>query len=88
MIGGNPLGLSLEVDDQAMAQRRLGHGGNVVKADIETPFRQGTNLGPEQQSLSAARAASKSKKLVGDIEGRIGCRVGGQDQAHSVVLYV
>ena len=63
VIGGDPLGFRLKVEDQAVPQGRVQRSLDIFKTDIESTFGEGSDLGRYNKSLSSAWAAAKSKVL-------------------------
>src|SRR5687767_10009531 len=64
VIGGDPFGIGLEVQDQAMTQRRRRHCLDIVEADIETALRKGADFAGENQCLGTAWTAAESQILI------------------------
>src|SRR5207249_11731395 len=52
-LGRDPLGLALEIEDDAVAQRGQGRGPDVVDGDVEPPVEQGEDLARGDERLRA-----------------------------------
>src|SRR6202022_3245055 len=57
-VGGDPIGLSLELQEDAMPQRWSGDGVEVVEGDVVAAFEQSPDLGAQHHRLHAARAGA------------------------------
>src|SRR5207237_8270160 len=58
IVGIHPLRLTLEVQNDAVAQRRQREGADIFDRDVEPPEGEGANFPGEDQRLHPARARS------------------------------
>ena len=79
VVGGDAFGFGFEIGDEAVAEGRKDRFLNVVEADVESSFRQGTYFGCKNQCLGSTRAAAEPEVLIGDVGRRFGLRVRGED---------
>src|SRR5262245_40079931 len=63
-VGADALGLALEVEHDAVAQRRRRDLADVVHADREATVEEGADLGAEQDGLRAARRRAVADVLL------------------------
>jgi hypothetical protein len=77
-VAGEVVRLGGETADHAMAQHRLGQGGDVLAGDVEAAVQQGPRLAADDQLLAGARTGTPLQPFggIGDVvamPGRVAC---------------
>ena len=76
LVRGDRVRLSLELQEDSVAQCGVGYGGEVLECDVVPAFEQSSHLAGEDQRLQAARAGAIPDVLANRVElGSVG--VGG-----------
>src|SRR6185436_6383300 len=69
-VDGNTLGLRAVIDQNAMAQGRMGQGANILLGDMGASLEEGANLGAKHEKLSGAQTRAPTDPAVDEV-GRI-----------------